>query len=72
MGGATLKHPLVILSALQRVIEKRKEQQGWKGENKEREGIEGENSSIFQVLNAKPLQQLSLHASLYLIRAKIQ
>lgn len=41
-------------------------------EKKEGEGVEGENSSIFQVLNAKPLQQLSLHASPHLIRAKIQ
>jgi len=36
------------------------------------EGVKGENSSIFQVLNMKSLQQMSLHASLHLIRAEIQ
>lgn len=66
-----MKHPLVKPSALQRLIEKGRSSRGG-GWNKAEEGVEGENSSIFQVLNVKSLQQMSLHASLHLIRAKIQ
>lgn len=45
---------------------------GGRGRTRRGEGVEGENSFIFQVLHAKPLQHLSLHASPHLIRAMIQ